>query len=336
MTETNLTSVWNLVDNQVKKMSFQHSISEGSSGAGNSSRHSLSVTFGLPTALSVPETKLAHPDMTPHKTSKSLQKFQFNTLPISISLSVIKTFFETPHKLRKNSKFWALIFVVLGAVALVAYPARTYLFGVDGNKLIKRIRLLCFEKVVNMEVGWFDEPEHSSGVIVARLLADAATIRALVGDAFAQIVQDTTAAVAMYEEANQVANDAVGSIRLVASFCTEENVMNMYKLKCEGPMRNALRQGLISVIGFGLSFSLLFLVFFALAMATISISRLSSFAPDSSKAKTPAASIFAMLDRKSKIDPSDEAGMTLESIKRAIELNHVSFKYPIRPDIQIF
>ncbi|CAA3010448.1 ABC transporter B family member 21-like [Olea europaea subsp. europaea] len=71
-------------------------------------------------------------------------------------------------------------------------------------------------------------------------------------------------------------------------------------------------------------------------MATIAISQSSSFASDSSKAKTPAASIFAMLDRKSKIDPSDEAGMTLESIKRAIELNHVSFKYPIRPDIQIF
>ncbi|XP_022850781.1 ABC transporter B family member 4-like isoform X2 [Olea europaea var. sylvestris] len=420
-----------------QRMSFQRSISWGSSGARNSSRHSLSIKFGLPTVLSglptvlsVPETELAHPDMTSDKTSEKPPKVPIRRLaylnrpevpvlivgaisaivngaimPIyGVLLScVIKTFFETPDKLRKDSNFWALMFVVLAAISLVVYPARTYLFGVAGNKLIRRIRLLCFEKVVSMEVGWFDEPEHSSGVIGARLSANAATVRALVGDAFAQIVQDTAAAVvglgiafeaswqlaliilglipliglngyvqikfmkgfsadakAMYEEASQVANDAVGSIRTIASFCAEEKVMNMYKLKCEGPMRNGIRQGLISGIGFGLSFSLLFLVyatsfyagarlveagkttfsnvfrvFFALAMAAIAISESSSLAPDSSKAKTAAASIFAMLDRKSKIDPSDEAGVTLESIKGEIELNHVSFKYPTRPDIQI-
>ncbi|KAL2535445.1 ABC transporter B family member 4 [Forsythia ovata] len=414
-----------------QRMSFQRSISRGSSGAGNSSRHSLSVTFGLPTALSVPETELADPDMTSHKTSEKPPKVPIRRLaylnkpevPVLIAgaisavvngaimpifgiliSSVIKTFFETPRILRKDSKFWALMFVVLGTVSLVAYPARTYLFGVAGNKLIRRIRLLCFEKVVNMEVGWFDEPEHSSGIIGAKLSADAATVRALVGDALAQIVQDTASAIvglgiafeaswqlaliivgmipliglngyvqikfmkgfsadakAMYEEASQVANDAVGSIRTVASFCAEEKVMNMYKNKCEGPMRNGIRQGLISGIGFGLSFSLLYLVyatsfyagarlvedgkitfsdvfrvFFALTMAAVAISQSSSFAPDSSKAKSAAASIFAMLDRKSKIDPSEEAGLTLESVKGEIELKHVSFKYPTRPDIQIF
>lgn len=65
----------------------------------------------------------------------------------------------------------------------------------------------------------------------------------------------------MYEEASQVANDAVGSIRTVASFCAEENVMELYKRKCEGPMKTGIRQGLISGIGFGLSFFLLFSVY---------------------------------------------------------------------------
>lgn len=65
----------------------------------------------------------------------------------------------------------------------------------------------------------------------------------------------------MYEEASQVANDAVGSIRTVASFCAEEKVMQMYKKKCEGPMKKGIEQGLVSGIGFGLSFMLLFLVY---------------------------------------------------------------------------
>lgn len=71
-------------------------------------------------------------------------------------------------------------------------------------------------------------------------------------------------------------------------------------------------------------------------MAAIGISQSSSLAPDSSKAKSASASVFAILDRKSKIDPSNDSGMTLENLKGNIELQHVSFRYPTRPDIQIF
>lgn len=263
---------------------------------------------------------------------------------------------------------------------------------------------MCFEKMVHMEVGWFDEPEHSSGAIGARLSADAATVRGLVGDSLSQLVQNIASAVAglviafvacwqlafvilvllpliglngfiqmkflkgfssdakkMYEEASQVANDAVGSIRTVASFCAEEKVMQLYRKKCEGPMRTGIRQGLISGAGFGVSFFLLFSVyatsfyvgaqlvqhgkttfadvfqvFFALTMAAIGISQSSSFAPDSSKAKAAAASIFSIIDRKSQIDSSDESGTTLDNVKGEIELRHIGFKYPARPDIEIF
>lgn len=77
-------------------------------------------------------------------------------------------------------------------------------------------------------------------------------------------------------------------------------------------------------------------VVFALAMAAIGISQSSSLAPDSSKAKSATASVFAILDRKSKIDPGDDSGLTPEILKGNIEIRHVSFRYPTRPDIQIF
>ncbi|KAL2535201.1 ABC transporter B family member 4 [Forsythia ovata] len=398
-----------------RRTSFQHSVSRGSGSPWlrNSSRHSMSVSIDLPiTSHKPPEVsirRLAYlnkpelPVLVAGILSAIINGAIVPLFGILLSI-VIKTFYEPPHKLREDSKFWALMFVVLGAVSLLAYPARTYFFGVAGCKLIRRIRLMCFEKVVNMEVGWFDEPEHSSGVIGSRLSADAATIRALVGDALAQMVQDAASAVVglviafeacwllalivlalipliglngyvqlkfmtgfsadakvMYEEASQVANDAVGSIRTVASFCAEEKVMEIYRKKCEVPMRAGIRRGLISGIGFGLSFSLVFFayatsfyagarlvehgkttfsdvfrVFFALTMAAIAISQSSTFAPDSSKAKGAAASIFAILDRKSKIDPSDESGTTLENLKGEIELRHIRFRYPTRPDVQIF
>lgn len=65
----------------------------------------------------------------------------------------------------------------------------------------------------------------------------------------------------MYEEASKVANDAVGSVRTVASFCAEEKVMELYKKKCEGPIKAGIRQGLVSGVGFGLSLFFLFIVY---------------------------------------------------------------------------
>ncbi|KAJ6710158.1 ATP-DEPENDENT PERMEASE MDL1 MITOCHONDRIAL [Salix koriyanagi] len=409
--------------------SLKRSISQGSSDVGNSSRHSFSVTFGFPTGFNVPDNSMAELEASPQKQqapdvpTSRLAYLNKPEVPVLIAGTiaailngvifpifgilisrVIKTFFEPPHELRKDSNFWALMFMTLGMASFLVYPSQTYFFSVAGCKLIQRIRSMCFEKMVHMEVGWFDEPEHSSGAIGARLSADAATVRGLVGDSLSQVVQNIASAIAglviafvacwqlafvilvllpliglngyvqvkfmkgfsadakkMYEEASQVANDAVGSIRTVASFCAEEKVMQLYRKKCEGPMATGIRQGLISGTGFGVSFFLLFSVyatcfyvgaqlvqhgkttfadvfqvFFALTMAAIGISQSSSFAPDSSKAKAAAASIFSIIDRKSKIDPSDESGTTLDNVKGEIELRHISFKYPARPDIEIF
>lgn len=71
-------------------------------------------------------------------------------------------------------------------------------------------------------------------------------------------------------------------------------------------------------------------------MAAMSVSQSGSFVPDSGKAKIAAASVFALLDQKSKIDYTEESGTTLQNVKGDIEFIHVNFKYPSRPDIQIF
>jgi ATP-binding cassette subfamily B (MDR/TAP) protein 1 len=205
-----------------QRMSIPRSISRGSSGAGNSSRNSFSVSFGLPTGVNGLDTAWTEKENPPLSTEKSpkvsLRRLAYINKPeipvliigaiaavisgvifpifgLLIS-SVIKTFFEPPHELKKDSGFWALIFMVLGLASFLAIPARTYFFSVAGCKLIQRIRVMCFEKVVRMEVGWFDEPEHSSGAIGARLSADAASVRALVGDALGLLVENAASAVA--------------------------------------------------------------------------------------------------------------------------------------------
>ncbi|KAG7652820.1 AAA+ ATPase domain [Arabidopsis suecica] len=405
---------------------------EGTSSVGNSSRHHSLNVLGLTTGLDLgshsqragqDETGTASQEPLPKVSLTRIAALNKPEIPVlllgtvaaaingaifplfGILISrVIEAFFKPAHELKRDSRFWAIIFVALGVTSLIVSPTQMYLFAVAGGKLIRRIRSMCFEKAVHMEVAWFDEPQNSSGTMGARLSADATLIRALVGDALSLAVQNVASAASgliiaftaswelaliilvmlpligingfvqvkfmkgfsadaksKYEEASQVANDAVGSIRTVASFCAEEKVMQMYKKQCEGPIKDGIKQGFISGLGFGFSFFILFCVyatsfyagarlvedgkttfnnvfqvFFALTMAAIGISQSSTFAPDSSKAKVAAASIFAIIDRKSKIDSSDETGTVVENVKGDIELRHLSFTYPARPDIQIF
>lgn len=55
-----------------------------------------------------------------------------------------------------------------------------------------------------------------------------------------------------------MANDAVSSIRTVASFCAENKVMDLYQKKCETPEKHGVRLGLVSGTGYGFSFLALF------------------------------------------------------------------------------
>jgi len=103
---------------------------------------------------------------------------------------MISIFYKPADELRHDSKVWAMVFVAVGVASLLVIPCRCYFFGIAGGKLIQRIRKMCFEKVVYMEVNWFDEFEHSSGALGARLSTDAALVRALVGDALGLLAEN--------------------------------------------------------------------------------------------------------------------------------------------------
>uniref|UniRef100_A0A0E0CJU0 MDR-like ABC transporter n=1 Tax=Oryza meridionalis TaxID=40149 RepID=A0A0E0CJU0_9ORYZ len=318
--------------------------------------------------------------------------------------SAINAFYEPPHKLRKDSVFWAEIYVILGVVSIFIIPVQHTLFNMAGGKLIERIRALSFSRVVYQDIGWFDDPLNSSGAIGARLSADAASVKSIAGDVLSLIVQSISTVLVgiviamianwklafivlcfvpcvfaqsyaqsrlmrgfgadakeMYEQASTIASDAISNIRTVTSFCVGEKIIESYRNKCKGPVKKGVRQGAISGVGYGFSFALLFCfyavsfyvgarfvhngtadvgevfkVFFALTMMAVGVSQSSSLARDFSKVQDAAASIFRIIDRKSKIDASSDDGMAPEKIEGNIEFQHVSFKYPARTDVQIF
>ncbi|WVZ12255.1 hypothetical protein V8G54_016785 [Vigna mungo] len=204
---------------QSSQRSFLRSISQRSSGVGSSRHSSFSASHGVPVSIGFLEPARGEPQAPPSTSPQEVPLYRLAYLNkpeilvllagtlasavngvilpiIAVFISKMITIFYEPHdELRKDSKLWALLFVALGLVSFIMMPCRFYLFGVAGGKLIKRIRKMCFEKVVHMEVSWFDKAEHSSGAIGARLSSDAAAVRALVGDALGLLVQNLATAV---------------------------------------------------------------------------------------------------------------------------------------------
>uniref|UniRef100_A0A0D9V4J0 MDR-like ABC transporter n=1 Tax=Leersia perrieri TaxID=77586 RepID=A0A0D9V4J0_9ORYZ len=414
-----------------RSLSLRRSISRDS--AGNSSRHSLALPFGLPGSVELlegndtdvgeqteqggdgevkkkaPIGRLASlnkpevPVLLLASLAAAVHGVLFPMFGVMIS-NAIKIFFEPADKLKKDASFWGLMCVVLGIVSIISIPVEYFMFGIAGGKLIERVRAMTFRSIIHQEVAWFDDPNNSSGALGARLSIDALNVRRLVGDNLALVVQVISTLITgiviamiadwkltlvvlcviplvgiqgyvqvkflkgfsedakmLYEDASQVATDAVSSIRTVASFCSEERVMTMYDKKCEASKNQGVRTGMVGGLGFGFSFLMLYLtyglcfyvgaqfvrhnkssfgdvfkVFFALVLATIGISQTSALASDSTKAKDSSISIFALLDRKSQIDSGSDEGRTLDEVKGDIDFRHVNFKYPSRPDVQIF
>ncbi|PNT70777.1 hypothetical protein BRADI_2g17710v3 [Brachypodium distachyon] len=316
-----------------------------------------------------------------------------------------KTFYELPaDKRQKDSTFWGLLCVGLGAMSMISKLANSFLFAIAGGKLIERIRVLTFQNIVYQEAAWFDHPANNSGALGGRLCVDALNVRRLVGGNLALMVQCTSTLLCgiviamsadwklslvilivipliglegyaqvkflqgfsqdtktMYEEASQVATEAVSNIRTVSSFCAEKRVMTKYIKKCRASKNQGIRTGIVGGLGFGFSYMVLYSTcalcyyvgakfvsqgnsnfgnvykaFFALAVAMIGATQTSTMASCSTKANDSATSIFTILDRKSQIDSSSIEGSTMDLVKGDIDFMHISFKYPSRPDVQIF
>lgn len=84
------------------------------------------------------------------------------------------------------------------------------------------------------------------------------------------------------------------------------------------------------------TFSEVLKVFMILVMTSLAVAETLALAPDIAKGRVAIASVFNVLDRTPEIDPDDSQGDPAQHIRGEIELRHVRFAYPTRPDVPIF
>eukprot|EP01066_Platyproteum_vivax_P015745 Platyproteum_vivax@DN6922_c0_g1_i2.p1 len=100
-----------------------------------------------------------------------------------------------PTKLKQETAKWAGIFVAVAVAALVFSTLQFGAFGIVGQKMIRRVRTLLFERLLHLEIAFHDHPGHSPGYLQSMLATDVTDIKGLTGDAVSLIVQNVSAVI---------------------------------------------------------------------------------------------------------------------------------------------
>lgn len=163
-------------------------------------------------------------------------------------------------------------------------------------------------------------------------------------------------------EGCQLAAEATVNHRTITAFSSQRRILHLFQDTLKGPRKESIRQSWFSGIGlFSCQFltttaialtywyggklmiqglitsKQLFQVFFILMSIGHKIADAGSMTSDLAKGSDAVRSVFAILDRESKIEPQNPEGITMRrSIRGHIELKNICFSYPSRPGLIIF
>ena len=109
---------------------------------------------------------------------------------------VLEIFASTDlDKVRHDGHFWALMFLVLGAIMGVSLFFQAVFFGLTAERLTFRIRQFLFQNILRQDISYFDQPNHSSGKLCTRLATDCPNVKSAIdyrlGSVFSAVVSIT-------------------------------------------------------------------------------------------------------------------------------------------------
>uniref|UniRef100_A0ACD5V8E6 Uncharacterized protein n=1 Tax=Avena sativa TaxID=4498 RepID=A0ACD5V8E6_AVESA len=162
-------------------------------------------------------------------------------------------------------------------------------------------------------------------------------------------------------ESSKLAAEAVSNLRTITAFSSQGRILGLFNQAQNGPRKESIRQSWIAGLGLGTSMSLiictwaldfwfggrlivehqitakaLFQTFIILASTGRVIADAGSMTTDLAKGADAIASVFAVLDRVTEIDPDNPEGYKTEKLKGEVDIIGVDFAYPSRPNVIIF
>ncbi|XP_004489352.1 ABC transporter B family member 15-like [Cicer arietinum] len=163
------------------------------------------------------------------------------------------------------------------------------------------------------------------------------------------------------DESSKIAAEAVSNLRTITAFSSQDRILKMLEKAQQGPSHESIKQSWYAGIGLACSQSInfcawaldfwyggklvsqgyitakaLFETFMILVSTGRVIADAGSMTTDLAKGSDAVGSVFAILDRYTKIEPDDLEGYKGEKLVGKIELHDVHFSYPARPNVMIF
>ncbi|XP_076935499.1 ABC transporter B family member 19-like [Bidens hawaiensis] len=323
------------------------------------------------------------------------------TFAIVMSNMIEVFYYNNPAKMESKTKECVFINVGAGLYAVVAYLIQHYFFSIMGENLTTRVRRMMLAAILRNEVGWFDEEEHNSSLVAARLATDAADVKSAIAERIAVILQNVTSLLTSFVVAfivewrvsllilgtfpllvmayfaqqlslkgfagdtakahaktSMIAGEGVSNIRTIAAFNAQDKILTLFSNELRVPQTQSLRRSQLFGLLFGISqlalfssealilwygahlvskhvstFSKVIKVFVVLVITANSVAETVSLAPEIIRGGEAIGSVFSVLDRSTRIDPNAEP---VEKVRGEIELRHVDFSYPSRPDVMVF
>jgi ABC-type multidrug transport system fused ATPase/permease subunit len=169
-----------------------------------------------------------------------------------------------------------------------------------------------------------------------------------------------------YAAAGSVAEEVISGIRTVLAFGGQQKESSRYESHLVPAMRSGVRRNFMTGLGNGLMFACLYgglalgiwfgvqmiidsrerethdytigtivIVFWCVSGAGFSIGGAAPHFEAIAVAKATAATVFALIERRPRIDSSAEAGVRPEVVSANIEFRNVEFSYPSRPEVRV-
>ncbi|XP_058738112.1 ABC transporter B family member 1 [Vicia villosa] len=167
---------------------------------------------------------------------------------------------------------------------------------------------------------------------------------------------------AAHAKATQLAGEAIANVRTVAAFNSEAKIVRLFASNLETPLQRCFWKGQISGSGYGVAqfalyasyalglwyaswlvkhgisdFSKTIRVFMVLMVSANGAAETLTLAPEFIKGGRAMRSVFDLLDRRTEIEPDDQDATPVpDRLRGEVELKHVDFSYPTRPDMPVF
>lgn len=326
------------------------------------------------------------------------------TFAIVMSNMIEVFYYRNPASMERKTKEYVFIYIGAGLYAVVAYLIQHYFFSIMGENLTTRVRRMMLAAILRNEVGWFDEEEHNSSLVAARLATDAADVKSAIAERISVILQNMTSLLTSFivafiiewrvsllilatfpllvlanfsqqlslkgfagdtakahAKTSMIAGEGVSNIRTVAAFNAQNRILSLFCHELRLPQMRSLGRSQTAGLLFGVSqlalyasealilwygahlvsrgmstFSKVIKVFVVLVITANSVAETVSLAPEIIRGGEAVGSVFSILDRQTRIDPDDPEAEQVGSLRGEIELRHVDFAYPSRPDVVVF